>query len=103
MKQLSHLMSGNFVLLPAIFFYIIYAYGIVHFILSPALQNSYPTSTVFLNGAFFGFVAYAAYDLTNHATLNDWPMVITVIDLAWGTFMTGLASMLSYIITQITG
>jgi uncharacterized membrane protein len=88
---------------PPFFFYIIYAYGIVHFILSPALQNSYPTSTVFLNGAFFGFVAYAAYDLTNHATLNDWPMVITVIDLAWGTFMTGLASMLSYIITQITG
>lgn len=100
MKKLAHLMSVNPVWSAAAFFYIIYAYGIVHFVLFPALEGCYGLGTVFLNGALLGFVAYATYDLTNHATLSSWPVMITLIDLIWGTCMTGLVSMLSYSITQ---
>jgi uncharacterized membrane protein len=41
-----------------------------------------------LRGAAFGFVAYATYDLTNHATLRNWPTLVTIVDMAWGTFLT---------------
>lgn len=102
MKQLAHLMTVNPVWSAAVLFYIIYAYGILHFVIFPALKCSYGLETVFLNGALLGFVAYATYDLTNHATLSSWPIIITLIDLVWGTCMTGLVSMLSYVIIKKT-
>ena len=103
MKQLAHLMSINLMWLPVILFYAIYAYGILHFVLFSALAQSYKIETVFLNGAFLGFIAYAAYNLTNQATLNSWPVIITLVDLTWGTFMTGLVSMLSYLVIKALG
>ncbi len=102
MKQLSHLMSVNPIWLAAALFYIIYAYGITHFVVFPALEGCSGFRVVFLNGALLGFVAYATYDLTNHATLSSWPIIITLIDLIWGTCMTGLVSMISYAITKAT-
>lgn len=102
MKQLGHLMTMNPVWSAAALFYIIYAYGIIHFVISPGLHGCYGLGTVFLNGALLGFVAYATYDLTNHATLSSWPIMITLIDLIWGTVMTGLVSMLSYGIIKAT-
>lgn len=100
MKQLAHLMTSNPVWSAAAFFYLIYAYGITHFVLFPAFECSYGLGTVFLNGALLGFVAYATYDLTNHATLSSWPIIITLVDLIWGSCMTGLVSMLSYFVVQ---
>ncbi len=44
------------------------------------------------SGAALGFVAYATYDLTNQATLKVWSTTVTLADLAWGTFVTGVAS-----------
>jgi uncharacterized membrane protein len=49
-------------------------------------------------GAFFGFITYATYDLTNLATLKDWPITITIIDLIWGTVLGGLTTTLSYLV-----
>jgi uncharacterized membrane protein len=43
-------------------------------------------------GAIFGLVAYATYDLTNHATLKDWPLHVTLLDMAWGALLTGVTS-----------
>ncbi|HRY56849.1 MAG TPA: DUF2177 family protein, partial [Patescibacteria group bacterium] len=51
-------------------------------------------------GAFLGFIAYATYDLTNLATLKNWPLHVTVIDIVWGTFLTGSVSFLSYLILK---
>jgi Predicted membrane protein len=51
-----------------------------------------------ISGAALGFVAYATYDLTNHATLRGWPAVITMVDLAWGTIASGLAATISYLV-----
>ena len=48
-----------------------------------------------VQGAVLGFVAYATYDLTNQATLRDWPWVVTVADLIWGSFVTGTSAALA--------
>jgi len=75
----------------AIGFYLLYAAGVAYFVLRPALADNLPFATPMLQGAFFGLVAYGAYDLTNHATLKNWPASITVIDMAWGGLMTALS------------
>jgi len=73
---------------PAISFYLIYLIGIVWFGIRPGLltRNS---KTAFCQGALFGAIAYATYDLTNHATLKVWSTLITISDISWGAFLTG--------------
>jgi uncharacterized membrane protein len=53
-----------------------------------------------LSAAIFGFVTYATYDLTNMATLKDWPLLVTVVDLAWGTFISLAVSVITYLIRK---
>ena len=72
---------------PAICFYIVYLSGVTLFAIHPALRGGRWIIATRL-GAAFGFVAYATYDLTNQATLITWPIQITLMDLAWGTFVT---------------
>lgn len=86
----------DFRLAPAIAFYLIYVAGMVFFAITPAIANG-KWSTALVYGAAFGFFAYATYDLTNQATLRSWPMVVTVVDLAWGTCLTAAASALGFI------
>jgi uncharacterized membrane protein len=59
--------------------------GLTVFVLARAKS---PAEALLL-GAFFGLVTYGVYDLTNHATLRDWPVVLTVVDIAWGAFLCG--------------
>ncbi len=77
-----------------------YAVGIVIFCVAPALQNGQWT-TAALYGALFGFFAYSTYDFTNMATLKDWPVLISVVDIAWGTFITGAAATFGFLLTRI--
>lgn len=72
-------------------FYLIYVSGIVYFAVSPALREGDLMRAV-IGGAALGFVAYATYDLSNQATIKAWDTRLTLIDLAWGTFATGLAA-----------
>ena len=84
---------------PAIAFYLLYPLGIEIFAVAPALKaGSIQPATAY--GALFGFFAYAAYDLTNFATLRHWTAHITVIDLAWGAFATGVTATLAYLATK---
>lgn len=84
---------------PAIAFYLIYVAGIVVFAITPAIASGkWTTALVF--GAFFGFCAYATYDLTNQATLKAWPLALTLVDLAWGTVLTAAAATFGYIIAR---
>jgi uncharacterized membrane protein len=78
-------------------FYVIYIITLVILIISPALQKS-SFSAAILTGALFGFCAYATYDLTNLATIKDWPLIITIVDLIWGTFLTAAVSGITYLI-----
>jgi len=84
----------------AIAFYLIYIAGIVFFAVSPAFGHGGGWRTALGYGAAFGFVAYATYDLTNQATLKVWDVKITLVDMAWGTFVTAAAATAGYLITK---
>lgn len=96
---LGDLLADNFNLLPAVLFYLIYITGIVIFAVRPALATGRWT-TAALFGALFGFCAYATYDLTNHATIRNWPAVITVADLCWGTLLTAISATAGFAATK---
>ncbi len=83
----------------AIIFYLLYIAGLVFFVIQPAIEKGSWQQALF-NGLFFGFITYATYDLTNLATLKDWPFTITVIDLIWGTVLGGTVSILTYLIVS---
>ena len=81
---------------PALVFYLLYAFGVTFFAIQPALTaESWLTAALY--GALFGLVGYGVYDLTNQATLKVWPLALTVVDMAWGSFLTGLAALSGYV------
>ena len=95
-SSLGDLLAENPNLLAAAAFYSIYFVGIVVFAVIPAARNGGWVSASLLGG-LLGLVAYATYDLTNLATLNRWPFIVTVVDMVWGTFVTALASVAGYL------
>ncbi len=96
-KYLGSLMSSNPIWIAAVLFYIVYIIGVIVFVVNPALSATLPWYQVVIRGAFFGLVAYATYDLTNHATLVGWSSIVTVVDLIWGSFLTATASLVAYL------
>ncbi|WP_432289205.1 DUF2177 family protein (plasmid) [Aminobacter sp. BA135] len=79
-------------------FYFVYVAGIVHFATMPAL-NGASWTTALLNGALLGLVAYGTYDMTNLATLKNWSVTVSVVDMAWGVALTGTAATIGYLVT----
>lgn len=98
-RYLGHLMTPNINWAAAIIFYLLYLVGLVFFVVVPALDKQ-SLVWAMLAGGLFGLVCYATYDLTNLATLKDWPATITYIDLVWGTFITATTSVITYWIVQ---
>ena len=76
---------------PAIIFYLLYLVGVTALVTLPALREGGVGKAAW-TGALFGLVAYATYDLTNQATLRVWSTHITLIDIAWGTFITAFGA-----------
>ncbi|MFT7644482.1 MAG: putative membrane protein [Candidatus Paceibacteria bacterium] len=83
----------------AIVFYLIYIVGIIIFAVHPALVADSFGKAVLL-GALFGFFAYATYDFTNLATIKGWPILVSVVDIVWGTVLTGSVSAASYYLAK---
>lgn len=79
----------------AVAFYFIFILGVTLFVIYPGWKDSWSIIKVGLLGALFGFVTYATYDLTNHATLKNWPAIVTGVDLLWGTLLTGTVSVVA--------
>jgi len=98
-KNIGHLLAKNVNLWSAGLFYLLNIIGIMIFALNPALQKN-SILMAFIYGAFYGFFTYSTYDLTNLATLKDWPVLITVIDILWGTFLTSMVTGISYYIIR---
>jgi len=96
-RELGSLLLDNYRLAPAAIFYLLYVLGVVVLAVLPAFTADRWT-TALLNGALLGLVAYATYDLTNQATLRDWPSVITLVDLAWGTVLTAVSATAGYLV-----
>jgi uncharacterized membrane protein len=90
-SELGDLLAPQPRLGAAVMFYLIYIAGVVGFAIAPALQSG-GARRALVRGAALGLVAYATYDLTNQATLAMWSTKLTVIDLAWGTSLTGLSA-----------
>ncbi len=80
-----------------IIFYLIFIVGILIFAVAPALESQSLAKAVVL-GALFGFFTYATYDLTNLATLKDWPVIVVVVDIIWGAVLSGSVAAVSYLI-----
>ena len=92
------MMKDCFRMGPAITFYVLYILGMMVFAVGPALHSG-KWQTALLWGALLGFFCYMTYDLTNHATMKVWSIKVTVLDIMWGTFLTGSASLAGYWIT----
>lgn len=97
-SKLGHLLAEKPQLGVAVIFYLIYIFAIIYFVVNPAVNGNSGTLEVALKGAILGFVMYATYDLTNHATLKKWPPILTVVDMAWGTIVTATVATITYLI-----
>lgn len=96
-RQLGALLSSKVNWTAAILFYLLFIAGLLVFVVRPALQQGVPLRALAL-GALFGLIAYATYDLTNLATLRDWPLLVTAVDLCWGTVLGGVVSWASAVL-----
>lgn len=85
---IGHLMRPDFDVLAAGLFYALYLLGIVVFV----VRSAGSAVQAFAQGALFGLICYATYDLTNQATMRGWPWHVTAIDLVWGAFVTGTSA-----------
>lgn len=99
--RLGPLMAESPRLAPAGIFYLIYVLGITLLVVVPAVDHNTGFLKVLLLGALLGLVAYGTYDLTNQATLKKWPVIVTLVDLAWGALLTGGVSILSVYLTGL--
>ncbi len=93
--NLGHLMGDGVVWGAAVVFYLIFAAGLLYFAVMPGVAEGSLIKTMLL-GALLGALCYATYDLTNQATLRDWPGVVTVIDIVWGAALSAAASAMGY-------
>jgi uncharacterized membrane protein len=98
-KYLGSLMSETVNWGAAMVFYLLFIAGIFIFVINPAIEKQSAMRALLL-GAFFGLITYATYDLTNYATLKGFPLIVVIIDLAWGTFVTAIVSLAGYYITK---
>jgi uncharacterized membrane protein len=98
-SSIGHLMADGFNIPAAVVFYLIYTAGLFFFAVNPALAAGDWQKAAFL-GAAFGFFAYATYDLTNMATLKDWPLAITLADMAWGTLLSSAVATVGYAVAS---
>jgi len=101
-KYIGHLMSAQPNLIPALIFYLLYIVGLVIFVIQPALEQDSLMKVLAL-GALFGLCAYATYDLTNVATLKNWPYIVVFVDLAWGMTVTTIVSVAGFYIAKWMG
>lgn len=89
---IGYLMSPTPNLAAAGLFYLLYVVGVVVLVVTPGVQDGSLLKAA-LRGGLFGLVAYATYDLTNLATIRDWPLIVTVVDLVWGTTLSAFTAL----------
>jgi uncharacterized membrane protein len=98
---LSDILAPSVRLAPAIAFYLSYPIGVLVFAVVPGLRTGSALSTLSL-ALLFGAIAYGTYDLTNYATLRNWTLLITIIDIAYGALLSGIASIAAYVLVRAT-
>jgi len=98
-KHIGFLMKSQITWIAAIIFYLIFIAGLVVFVISPAFEkHSWKHALLF--GTLFGLITYATYDLTNLATLKDWPVIVTIVDLIWGMVLSASVSVVTFLVAE---
>ena len=98
-SQLGGLMRDNINFAAAGGFYLAYVAGIVFFAVAPALaEGSWRKAAV--SGVLLGLLAYGTYDMTNLATLRNWPVAMSLVDMAWGGVVTGVSAVAGFSMTR---
>ncbi len=101
-NQIGFLLKPDVNWVAAILFYLLFIVGLIVFVISPAMEkNSLAHALLF--GVLFGLISYATYDLTNLATVKDWPLIVTIVDMVWGALLGGLVSAATYFIANKIG
>jgi uncharacterized membrane protein len=98
-KYLGYIMKTDINWLAAFIFYLLFIVGIIVFVVYPSLEKNSLLRCVLL-GIFFGIITYATYDLTNLATVKNWPWQVVLIDIAWGGILTLIVSVISFYIAK---
>lgn len=98
-KYLGGLLSDQVNWTAAIIFYLLFIVGIFIFAIAPAVAKDSIRQAIVM-GMLFGFFTYATYDLTNLATLKNWPVKIVFIDIIWGMVLTGSVSTAGFFIVK---
>lgn len=83
-------------------FYLVYVVGLVVFAVLPAASAGSWLMALGL-GALLGLVAYGTYDFTNLSTIRDWPLMVSLVDLAWGVSVSAATSLVGYAAVKFTG
>lgn len=96
-KHIGFIMADKPNWIAAVAFYLIFILGVTVFVVYPGWRDGHSLLKIGLMGALLGLVAYATYDLTNHATLKNWPAIVTVVDIIWGTVLTAGVSVLAVV------
>jgi len=94
--KIGHLLAKKPKLFPALIFYLLFIIGIIIFAVLPGYEAQNIWQTIIL-GALFGLLTYSTYDLTNLATLKNWPISVTIIDLVWGTSISTITAIVGYL------
>ncbi len=102
LDQLGSLMKTNINWPAALIFYALFIVGLIIFVISPAIEKKLLMHAIIMGG-LFGFFAYATYDLTNLATLKNWPFTLTIVDMIWGTVLAASVSAITYLIASKLG
>jgi uncharacterized membrane protein len=98
-QGIGHLMADQPNLAIAALFYLVYAAGLMWFAVQPH-ADAQSVGKVALAAALFGFFAYATYDLTNWATLKNWPASVAIADMLWGSFASAAAASVGYYVLR---
>lgn len=96
-REIGHLVKDVVNWQAAIIFYLLFVIGLVFFVITPSIQKGSLLYAI-LVGALFGCITYATYDLTNLAITKDWPFMITIVDLLWGSTLGALVSGITYLV-----
>jgi uncharacterized membrane protein len=98
-KHIGSMLREEFLMGVAALFYVFYALCLVILVITPAVKAASPWQAV-LFGALLGLCAYGTYDITNLATLKGWPVIVSVVDMAWGATITAVVCGIGYYVMQ---
>jgi len=90
-KNLSAYLTDNVIWPSALIFYVIFNIGLLFFVILPSIEKNSYISLV-LYALLYGLVTFSTYDLTNLATIKDWPVIVSIVDILYGMFVAVVAS-----------